>query len=237
MGRFYTDKDVERWEEVYQDSGRLHLDKLAANPPQQAVDFHMSMYSLECQARGMTLVAKKLFSEALALFHESVERRCKMYERWESGLGRAMQAGHFQDLLVAYVTNDDALITKFARHYRADDGTSDSMFLGRIVKCIALNDIEGARNGLRQKKPSRFETQFSGYPDCLEAIVEKDQARFVDAIAFAATKWSRWSCRVEKGLPGSVCFLQGVGLVRMAEKTIGNRIPVTNEYLPPELLG
>jgi hypothetical protein len=236
VGRFYTEKDVERWEEAYGRFGRLHQDRLAANPPPAEVDSRLRSLSLECRFRGMTFVAKRQFPEALACFRESVERRLKMYERWASGLGEAMSAGHFQDLLVAYVTNDDELIANFARHYRADDGTDDSVYLGRVVKCIALKDLEGARKGLLEKRPRRFETQFSGYPDCLEAIVEKDQARFVDAIAFAATKWSRWSCRVEKGLPGSVCFLQGVGLVRMAEKTVGTRIPVANEYLPPELL-
>jgi hypothetical protein len=236
MGRFYTEKDVERWEEVDRRIGRLHQDKLAANPPPAEVDFRLSALSHESRARGMRCIAKGHISEALACFRESIEWRLKMYERCASGLGRAMEAGHFQDLLVAYVTNDDELISRYARHYRALDGTEDSVFLGRVVKCVALKDLEGARKGLLQKRPTRFETQFSGYPDCLEAIVEKDQGRFIDAIAFAATKWSRWSCRVEKGLPGCVCFLQGVGLVRMAEKTIGARIPVMNEYLPPELL-
>ena len=236
MGRFYTEKDVERWEEAYRRTGRLHQDKLAANPPPAEVDFRLGMLSGESRYLGMICIAKRHFSEALVCFRQSIEWRLKMYERWASGLGRAMEAGHFQDLLVAYVTNDDELISRYAKHYRAGEGTDDSVYLGRVVKCIALKDLEGARNGLLEKKPRRFETQFSGYPDCLQAIVEKDQARFVEAIAFAATKWSRWSCQVVKGLPDSVCFLQGVGLVRMGEKTLGTHIPVKNEYLPPELL-
>lgn len=236
MKKFYSPEDVARWEEAKGGSVALHLEKLSdPSLVPQKQDFHLGMLSLSYQSKGMTFVALERFEEAKQSFRGSIETLCKMYERFEKGQGRSLEAGHFQSVLVAFVTKDQPLISRLAAHYRADDGTPDSVYLGRVVKLLAMGDIDAAKTALAQKKP-RFEPQFVGYADCLEAIANKDQQRFVTALNGASESWSKWASKRVKGLPDSVCFIQGIGLVRLAERVLGNPIPISNEHMPQELL-
>jgi hypothetical protein len=235
MGAFYSDEDVARWEKSYQQSIGLHLQKLATDLPEQKIDFHMGMLALSYETQGMIDIAKGRFQAAIGAFRSSVEVRCKQYERYEAGKGDALEAGTYQSLLIGLVTNDGELVSRLANHYRAENGTADSVFLGRAVRPIVMNDIDAARASLSQKRP-RFEAQFVGYAECLEAIVNKDERGFVAGLDLASKSWLKVVSRRDQGLPYSVCFIQGVGLVRLAEKVLGRPISVANEHIPPQLL-
>lgn len=235
MKNFYNDADIARWETADKQSIPLHLEKLKGEVHEKKIDFHLDMLAGSYYMQGMTFIAQGNFDEAVQAFRASAEARCKMYERFEKGQGRSLEAGHFQSVLVAFVTKDQALISRLVVHYRADEGTPDSIFLGRAVKLLAMGDTDGAKTALAQRKP-RFEPQFVGYADCLEAIANKDQQRFVSALSLASESWAKWASKKAKGLADSVCFIQGVGLVRLAERVLGNPIPITNEYMPQELL-
>lgn len=235
MGQFYSNEDVARWDKSYGQSVDLHLEKLSADLPQEKVDFHLSNLSGSYYMQGMTLIAKSEFRKAIEAFRASAQTKFKMYERFENGQGRSLEAGNFQSLLVAFVTRDEALVSQLVGKYRAEDGTPGSIFLGRALKLIAMSDLDGAKIALREKKP-RFEPQFIGYTDCLEAIANKDEHRFLTALKLASDSWAKWAVKRVNGLPDSVCFIQGVGLVRLAERVMGKRISVVDENIPLQLL-
>ncbi len=235
MGGFYSNDDVVRWDKSYRQSIDLHREKLATDLPQQKVDFHLSNLSGSYYMQGMTFIAQSAFDEAIQAFRASAEAKCKVYERFKNGQGRSLEAGTFQSVLVAFVTNDEPLVSRLVDLYRADEGTPDSIFLGKALKLIATGGLDSAKAALAQRKP-RFEPQFVGYAECLEAIANKDQQRFVSALNVASESWAKWASKSVKGLPDSVCFIQGIGLVRLAEQILGNTIPIANEYMPQELL-
>lgn len=236
MGRLYADDDMARWEHSYKDSVAIHLDKLANSATEAEIDFRLGMLAVSRYTLGMISVAKGDFLGATARFRSAVETRCGQYERFEQGVGRELDAGHFQTLLLALVTRDDTLVSRFRAHYRAENGTKCSIFLGRAVKRLAANDREGARLELDRRKPP-IDPQFLGYCECLEAIAAGNEGQFTDAIVRAGNHWQTWAAKTVRGLPDAVCFIQGVGLVRLAEKVLRRPVPVTHEHLPHELLG
>jgi hypothetical protein len=236
MKLLYSPQDVVRWEAAKGGSVALHLQKLSEpGLVSEKQDFHLGMLSLSYQTKGMIFIAQGRYEEAVHSFHDSIKTLCKMYERFEKEQGGSLEAGHFQSVLVAFVTKDEPLVSRLVGLYRADEGTPDSIFLGKALKLVASGDIDGAKTALAQRKP-RFEPQFVGYADCLQAIANKDQQRFVSALNVASESWAKWASKRVKGLPDSVCFIQGVGLIRLAERVVGNPIPITNEYMPQELL-
>lgn len=236
MKFFYTRDDVARWDAAKGGSVALHIEKLSdpALTPQNR-DFHLGMLAMSYQTKGMILIAQERFDEARQTFRDSIETLCKMYERFEMGQGRSLEAGHFQSVLLAFVTNEPLLIARIVAHYRTDEGTPDSIFLGRAVKLLATGTINAAKEALAQQQP-RFQPQFVGYSDCLAAIANKDQDRFEAALIVASESWSRWASKKVKGLPDSVCFVQGIGLVRLAERILGRALSIANEYMPLALL-
>lgn len=236
MKKFYTSEDVVRWEAAKGGSVELHLQKLSdpALPPQKQ-DFHLGMLSLSYHTWGMICVAHNRFDEAILSFRGSTEVLCRMYERFNKGQGRSLEAGHFQSVLVAFVARDHPLASRLVGDYRADEGTPGSIFLGRAVKLLAMGDIDSAKSALAQRKP-HCEPQFVGYAECLEAIANNDQQGFLSALNVASESWANWASKRVKGLPDAVCFIQGVGLVRLAEGIFGKSIPIASEHIPQGLL-
>jgi hypothetical protein len=232
---YYSSDDVARWLKIDQQSITLHLNKLEGEMPQTTIDFHLYMLAGSYYLHGMTCIAQNSFGAAIDAFRASAETRCKMYERYNNGLGRSLEAGHFQSLLIAFVTMERALVSRFVHNFRADEGTPGSVFLGRALKLVALNDLESAKNELARKKP-RFEPQFIGYAECLDAIAGVDVQRFTAALNLASASWAKWAVKRAKGLPESVCFIHGIGLVRLAERVIGSRVIVIDEHIPGQLL-
>ena len=49
-------------------------------------------------------------------------------------------------------------------------------------------DLDLARTALAEKRP-HFESQFKSYPACLEAIIDQDPDRVVEAIHMASRDW------------------------------------------------
>jgi hypothetical protein len=236
MKKYYSPEDVVRWQQSFDKSVRIHLEKLSdLELSPDGYDFHLSLLSLAYHELGMTRIAQGGFEEARKMFHESVQARCKMFERAEKGVGRSIDAIYFQSLLIAFVTKEEDLVARIVDLYKPVEGIADAIYLGRAVKLLAKNDTIAAKSALAQKKP-RFVTQFPGYAECLEGIADKDEQRFALGLNVASESWRKCAARRDKGLPFSVCFIQGVGLVRLAEWVLGKRISVVNEYIPAELL-
>jgi hypothetical protein len=238
MKKYYSPDDVVRWQASIEESVALHLKKLSEpGLLAQRGDFDLSMLSLTYCDFGMMCIAQGEFQDASKMFSESVRTRCKMFELIEEGLcpTRPIEAGDFPWLLIAFVTKDEDLIARVTDLYKPDKGIPSSIYLGRVLKLLAKNDTSGAKAALAQKVP-RFETEVVGYADCLEAIADKDEQRFALGLKVASESWRKCAARRDKGLPFSVCFIQGVGLVRLAERVLGRRVSVDNEYIPSQLL-
>jgi len=200
MKRYYTDEDVLRWQKAHKDSVQLQLEKLKSEAAPERIDFRLGMLTLAYQTQGMIAIALGQFQEAIDAFCASGETRFKMFERSEAGVGRELEAGYYQEILVSFVTRKESLISKLVRLYRADNGTPDSMYLGRALKHLATNDLAAALTALSAKKP-RFEGQFVGYADCLEAIAKKDKQAFLVALETATKSWTKVAARRDRGLP------------------------------------
>jgi hypothetical protein len=234
--RYYSTEDVARWEASYAESIAAHLQRLTdPRLPESRHDFHLGMLSLSHRTRAMICVARGRFGDAVAALRASVEARCRMYERSVAGVGRPLEAGHFQTVLDALATRDDTLVDRIGRHYRADVGTRDSVFLGTALRSLVLNDVPGACSALGRERP-RFERQFVGYVECLQAVAAGDDQRFPAALALASGSWAEWAARQVRGLPDSVCFLHGAGFVRLAERVFRRRVPVADAHIPSPLL-
>jgi hypothetical protein len=170
MGRLYNVEDVARWETTFSESVALHLDRLTSRLSERQFDFHLGMLALAHRNRGMVHVANEQFERAISSFCDSVEVRCRCYERFERGVGRPMDAGHFQSLLLAFVGRDSSLIPRLLNHYRCDQGTPASIALGRAIYGLTTGDRSGvtesdlARNtsfgaGTNVCKPSHWLTK------------------------------------------------------------------------------
>ena len=112
MSGFYTTEDIARWDVSCKNSISVHLEKLATELPAQKRDFHLGMLSLSYYTRGMICVAKGDIPPAIESLREGVETLCRLFEF------RPVNAGHFQSLLIALATRDDALVSKLARYYQ-----------------------------------------------------------------------------------------------------------------------
>src|SRR5262249_39537562 len=145
--------------------------------PAQKYDFHLGMLSLSYQTRAMIFIAQGQSSKAIDGIRASVETTCKLYERWEAGIGRELEAGTFQRVLLSFTKRDNDLISSIVGNYLFDKGSAGSIYLEKALKLVAINDFEGAKIALAQKKP-RFEPQFLGYAECLEAVTNLDEQRF-----------------------------------------------------------
>ena len=128
-----------------------------------------------------------------------------------------------------------SLISRLVRHYRVDSGTPDSR-LSRPSGEVPRDRRPGGREGSARAQTAALEGQFKGYAECLEAIADKDPCRFAEAFEIATKSWTRFAARTVRGLPLAACFIQGVGLIRLAERVIGERIEISNEHIPSRLL-
>jgi len=237
MASRYSPEDVARWEGTFPNSLAIHTEKLKrddASPDHRR--FHLGMLSLTYRDMATTAIARGAFADAIRLLRLGVDTVCRLHELFEQGFpGEGADAGHFQSVLLAFATRDTELSKKMVSHYRFDKGIKASVFLGKIIKSIAHGDHAAAQDTLSKPWP-KVEAMFRGYPECLQAIANKDEPAFRQAIPSTSKNWAKWAARVEKGLPGAVCFIQGIGLVRLAEHAMGRHIPISDDNMPPELL-
>jgi hypothetical protein len=232
---FFTDEHVATWEQRALGTIQFQFDAL--RKPGLTLELRWQRFGHIAgayESLAMVAIARKTFGEVRGFLCKSMEMHFEQFEI-QRAQEEPISAGYFQLVLLAYVTMDPAVIHKMLNYYHWDDGVPESVFLGKIIKSLAVGDTATAQVTLSQKRP-RIEKMFSAYPDCLHAIANKDQAGLCDAIAIACKTWARRAARYEKGGPHAVCFLQGIGLVRLAEQVIGGKVSIAEEHIPPELL-
>lgn len=235
MAAFYTTEDVLRWEENALKN--IPFQTKALREPGISLDKQWQRYGfLSGSYYSLTMIAisRKQFDRAREFLRQSVEMDFQQFEV-ELALESPMDAGNFQAVLLAYVVNEPWIISKVLNYYRWEKGVPESVFIGKIIKSLALGDLKTAEATLAQKRP-RIEKMFEAYPDCLRAMLEKNPVALQVSINLGSKTWARRAARFEKGLPDAVCFLQGAGLVRMAQHVMGGRVAITDENIPAELI-
>jgi len=68
----------------------------------------------------------------------------------------------------------------------------------------------------------------------LEALSQRDEKGFLAALQFASQNWAKWVSKYAK--EESVCFVDGVGLVRLAYRVLGHPFAVVDENIRQGLL-
>jgi hypothetical protein len=233
--KFYTDDDVLRWEQRASETIPFQVEALRKPGIDSNIRWQrFGHLSGAYDTLAMIAIAKKRFDEARDNLRKSIEFDFEQYEICRAK-GEATSAGHFQEILLAYVTKDQPLISKMLNYYTWVDGIPESVYLGKVIKSLGVGDLSIAQLTLDQKRP-RMEKMFDAYPDCLQAMVHKDAGALQTAISVGSKNWARRAARFEKGLPYAVCFIQGAGLVRLAEHVMGAKLSITDENIPAELL-
>jgi hypothetical protein len=185
MRTFYTPEDVARWEKSNEVTVAFQIEALRKPgiPPNlrwQRYGHIAGAY----ESMAIIAIARKNFAEVCGLLVKCIEAHFQQYDI-ELAEGKTVDAGYFQHVLLAYAATDKPLIAKMVDYYSWQNGIPESVYLGKIVKWLALGDISLAQDVLTQKRP-RMEKMFAAYPDCFQAIANKDEAALQTAISAAS---------------------------------------------------
>jgi hypothetical protein len=199
--------------------------------------------SLNHRALALAAIAQGRLTDARDHLMKSAALRAEVFIRFARGEPiniERVNAGHFQSLLDALASGDWAAAERFCAVFPAEFAKESrsipsSLYIARPLKALVEGRLEDARRMLAQKQPS-IDPMARGYPECLRAIAAKDLAGFVEALRAASGYWRKWAARAERGLPDSVCFLHGAGLVALAERVMGQRLDEPVDDVPVELL-
>ncbi len=243
----YTMDDVERWESVDDEFFPPLIKKLRGDPNHQAISqgHGLCSYQLKRRAMAMSAIARGKYTLALGYLAVGCEAVCLMYERYEAGEDISpefLSAGTWMELLLAHASRDKAVVERLCRLYDekyfddpATRSVEESKYIGRIIKALTEGRVDDARQTLGEPSP-KIERMFRGYLECLTAIANGDQEGLEEALGFAADAWEKYSRRVWPGLPQSVCFIHGVGLIRLAEHVWGRPVVPEIDHIPMGLL-
>jgi len=244
----YTMEDVERWESVDQKYFPPLLQRLRDEPNHRAVvrGHGFCSYVLARQGMAMCAIVRGKYSLAMGHLAAGAEARCLMYERYEAGEDISpdyLSAGNWLNLLLAHASGDEAVVerlcTLYDEKYFDDPATrsvEESKYIGRIIKALTEGRVEDARRTQGEPAP-KIERMFRGYLECLTAIADGDEAGLEEALRFAADAWEKYARRVWRELPQSVCFIHGVGFIRLAERVWGRPVVLEIDHIPLGLLG
>ncbi len=244
----YTSEDIERWEATSAEVLRLLLQQLRDEPDGRVCQLGRGYLSLEGSAWSNALIsaARSQWPTSLGWLRVSVDAICVLYEACMAGRRIAPQslaAGNWQTLLHAHASTDSLLVSRFCKLFdlefaarREIGSTKDSLFIGRLVKALTEHRLDDARALLSRQWPS-VERMFRGFVECLQAVAMNYEVGFARSLQSASAAWQKYASRNWKGLPDAVCFLNGVGLVRLAEHTWQKRVTLSDPNIPAELLG
>jgi len=244
----YTQEDVDRWREDHEQWLPVLLDRLRNDPDHRAIRRGGGYAALGYKAWGRSLycIAEGSFAKALGWLWVCADVRARLYEAFSAGSHVSPEylgAGNWQALLHAHASTDGALTARFCRLYDLElaarpeaRSTRDSMYHGRLLKALTEGRVDDARGVLGERRP-KVEAMFRGYVECMEAVAADDDHAFREAISAASTAWEKYASRFWRGLPDAVCFLNGVGLIRLAEHVWGRGIIIEDPSIPGELQG
>jgi len=233
--KFYTQDDVVRWEAANSRAIALREGFLANPPARLDIDTQYASLGQAYSAMGLTAIAQSKYQVAFSYFAKSTASTLHRIERMSAHSATGLEAGHFQSLLLSLVTKDEYLISELAHRYLLVEGPSDSIYLGRVVKALALRDNVTAQLAL-SVSPPRIDSQFRGFVEVLKSIAHSNNSSFTTAMNAATIHWATWTSKKAVGLPQSVCFILGVGLVRLAERVFNSSLDFSTEHVPATLL-
>ena len=239
-----AESDIARWEEADALVMSLLIDGQDPSVSRELSAFErLSLVAEDGVSIALTRIARERYSEALGWLRSAVRAQCERFCVGRQQQAGGLSAGMWQHLLLAHASTDQTLVDRFNDLFDLElaarpeaRSTEDSMYHARLLKALTSRRIDDALSILGEPWPS-VEPMFRGYIDCMQAIARRDETAFQYALSDASAAWERYARRHWKGLPDAVCFLNGVGLVRLAEHVWERPIKVDDPNIPLGLLG
>ena len=239
-----SDTNISRWRERADRSLEILAKRLGDFDSPKPDAQGLNMLSLTYASVGYAHVAASDFSGARTAFSNAVLAMNRVYDLITSGHAAANgydRSGNFQILLMAHATGDSDLISSFLRRFTITPvavaaGPDDSTYFASTCIALSAGDIEVAASHLAEHRPN-IDPLFFGYDQCLTSITKRDKEAFVTTLCTAASSWHSYATRQFEGLPRSACFLDGVGLLHLARKVLGDAaLTAGSPYIPESLI-
>lgn len=238
-----TEEDVARWIAV--DQQRLSAKLAQLNDPSFAgrKDFVLSGLHLLHESLGYSHLALSNYALARQHFVESCEYVLRIFELPDEGEPVAhgrLVAGYCESWLIAIAAGAVPLAVSLAEAFSRNCTLSSDQLSGTEQVAFALRALlnHDHAEALRILQLSRSpEPITSGYRlPALDGIASSNEQLFRDSLTRASEHWRSVAARAHVGLPQSVAFIGGLGLLRLAELLFGHKIDVKLESMPSELL-
>jgi len=235
----YTRSDVVRWKEADESRIQLKLAQLHDSSFHGRRDFVLSGLHLLHEGLGFTYVA--LEEPEIARNHflascQYVEQLFSLRERGEPISPGRLTAGYCKSWLVALAIGENATASSLASKFKREDLPAGKRRSEIEQIALLLKSLIGCSEDFHDEElgppSSARSNDFKYYLECLDGIAERDEERFLHALERAADNWLIQIVRTHRGLPQSVCFIHGLGLLRLAEQVIGKPIEVSNVLIP-----
>lgn len=239
MSGRYSMADVLRWQQL--DEGRLQmkLSQLGDASFAGRRDFVLSGLHLLHEGLGYTYVALNRPKDARLHFLEScryVKRIFELPTLGESVSSGRLSAGYCMSWLIALAIKEDGVALSLAElflpaYVSADKGQASIEGMALALQSLIAGDADSARKTLADVTISESD-DLKHYIGCLEKLAERDEERFLESLDLASRVWLRQIVKTHQGLPQSVCWMQGLGLLRLAERVLGKPMDSSNELIP-----
>jgi hypothetical protein len=238
----YTAVDVIRWRQADERRLPMKLSQLNDDAFVGRRDFVLSGLHLLHEGLGYTHIALHEPDAARAHFFESCQYVLRLFLLPSSGevvsSGR-LQAGYFQSWLIALSIGADGLAFSLTDSFKNEyltgkDSLAEVERIALALQLLILGRADGAKDIL-QARPIPAASDFTHYFDCLRAIAEREEDRFVESLDLAAKEWCSRIVKTHKGYPQAVCFMNGLGLLRLAERFVEHPIEIDNDLIPSQL--
>lgn len=238
----YTKADVLRWQQV--DEGRLQM-KLAQLTDTAFAgrrDFVLSGLHLLHEGLGYTYVALNEPERARSHFLDSCHYVVRLFELPEIGEAVApsrLSAGYCPTWLIAMAIGAEDIAKSLTALFKSEYLTHDMRQAGMEQIAVTLKALVEGRVGdaqvLLSQSPISNPGDFQHYLECLAAIAEGSDDGFRASLELAARSWAERIVRTHKGLPQAVCFMHGLGLLRLAERVFGRSLEIDIKSIPSRL--
>lgn len=238
MADRYTMHDVLRWQQV--DEGRLPMKRSQLHDPKFAGrrDFALSGLHLLHEGLGYTYVALGDRDKATDHFRDSCRFVGQIFTLPQAGETVApgrLSAGYCMSWLVALAIRESAMAADLALLFDPQQHSASSSESAQVI-AISLQHLLAGRkdDALAALTAPRAEMsdEFQYMDRCLAAIASLDEPEILCSLRCASAAWASRVERSHKGLPQAVCFIHGLGLLRLAELVLGKRLDIDSEVIP-----
>lgn len=239
-GITFTSDDVARWRNAYADDPSFSITKIREgnlDEGRELVDLSRAHEYL-----ALIKIAGGEFSAALGEFGAASDAWAALFERAElaqdidPSLTKAIPPGVFLFANAGPDRSLNRLVRATATVAEQTDHTrSPSHYLGVVVRALSMGEID--RAGVLLESSPEMPKHNEGFLRALQAIVAGDEEAFKTALDVEVAFWQRTITRERlQHFPDAVCFAQGIGWLKLAERVWKRSLDLVIDNIPAELL-